>query len=151
MHHLISSTAMLILAAIAMRAYPSWHRSKLIRRCEAQKISLYCSDCIFGIARLTCGVRFCHLRCVDCVASTRAWQKSGQVPTAHTSRGDRRESPSFGFGVRGRNTQCYTGDILGCSCGSFVDFVQRVIRRDSEDVMQRRRYVATQEESAPGP
>ena len=28
---------MLILAAIAMQAYPSWHRSKLIRRCEAQK------------------------------------------------------------------------------------------------------------------
>ena len=37
------------------------------------------------------------------------------------------------------------------SCDIFVDFVHRVIRRDPEDFMQRRRYVAPQEESAPGP
>ena len=40
---------------------------------------------------------------------------------------------------------------VDCSCGSSVDFVHRVIRRDPEDFMQRRRYVAPQEESAPGP
>ena len=34
------------------------------------------------------------------------------------------------------------------SCDIFVDFVHRVIRRDPEDFMQRRRYVAPQEESA---
>ena len=79
---------------------------------RSPEISSYCSDCIFGIARLTCGLRICHLRCVDCVAR----QGLGEIrpsPTAHTSRGGRRGSPSFGFGVRGRITQCYTGDILG--------------------------------------
>ena len=40
---------------------------------------------------------------------------------------------------------------VDCSCDIFVDFVLGVIRRDPEDVMKRRRYVAAQEESAAGP
>ena len=40
---------------------------------------------------------------------------------------------------------------VDCSCGSPVDFVYRVVRRDPEDVMQRKRYVATQKESRTRP